>query len=269
MFFHQIVTSSVSLQPFRTKQSLLIRADGYSGEVIINGTNVTDYDQHLLVIPEGSLVQCNIKKDNSDGKLELFTINKRDIINIKAQLISVNSFILDRKNSNSYIVTKNNDLCDIFELYNSFAQSDTRGLVRNIAIKQSIFHLLLTLYMQGQDIGILFQQDFHLSLSDRLTKLFMAEPKLKWTLENTAQRIFTSNSTLRRNLARENTSFSNILNDVRLGIAINYLTFTNFGIQKVAELSGFNSSAYFCTIFKKKHGITPQQFRLSSKKSNL
>ncbi|MHA2779997.1 helix-turn-helix transcriptional regulator [Vibrio campbellii] len=81
--------------------------------------------------------------------------------------------------------------------------------------------------------------------------------------------MFTSPSTLRRNLSKEGGAFSHILNDVRLGISINYLTFTSYNVLKISELSGFNSSAYFCTIFKKKYGVTPQEFRKNSKENNV
>ena len=246
----------------------MIRADGYSGSVFINGSKIANFDQSLLVIPAESLIQCDIQKDRSDGVIELFTINKRDKAALKEKLLLINDFILDRKNNADYILAKGDDLASIFALNHSLVSCHLEREVKNLTLKQSVLHLLLILYTQGYDISLLFHQACHLSVSERLTRLFLDEPMYKWTLENAAKRIFTSNSTLRRNLSRENTSFSKLLNSVRLGLAINYLTFTNFNIFKVSELSGFNSSAYFCTIFKKKYGMTPQKFRQTSKETN-
>ncbi|RUS48533.1 AraC family transcriptional regulator [Cohnella sp. AR92] len=39
------------------------------------------------------------------------------------------------------------------------------------------------------------------------------------------------------------------------------LTTTDMPISQIARISGFNSSAYFCNQFKKKTGVSPQQFR--------
>ncbi|HAS63020.1 MAG TPA: AraC family transcriptional regulator [Vibrio sp.] len=268
MYFHKVTTNSVNLQPFRTKQIFLIRAHGYSGAVFVNGSKIANFNHSLLVIPAESLIQCDIQKDRFDGYIDLFTINKRDRATLKEKLLLINSFILDRKSNADYILTKHNDLASIFSLNHSLVSCHLERELKSTTLKQSILHLLLILYTQGHDIGLLFQQVCHLSVAERLTKLFLNDPMYKWTLENTAKNIFTSSSTLRRNLSREGTSFSNLLNSVRLGLAVNYLTFTNFNIFKVSEMSGFNSSAYFCTLFKSKYGMTPQKFRQTSKETN-
>lgn len=54
---------------------------------------------------------------------------------------------------------------------------------------------------------------------------------------------------------------SEYITSYRLYIAGYKLRFTQLPIQEIAESSGFKSSAYFCKVFKNKHGLTPTKFR--------
>lgn len=53
----------------------------------------------------------------------------------------------------------------------------------------------------------------------------------------------------------------NYLNEKRLEASKELLTSSNLSIAQVASSAGFSSQSYFSQIFKKKTGITPQQYR--------
>ena len=53
----------------------------------------------------------------------------------------------------------------------------------------------------------------------------------------------------------------NILIDAKLQAACQRLTETNESIETISFLSGFCSRTHFCTVFKKKFGFSPTQFR--------
>ncbi len=269
MFFHQVKSKKVTLKPYRSKRSLLVRISGYNGFIAINGNEVSLFNNSLLVIPEGAIVECDLARQSEDSSFEVVTLNKTDIKKMKVKLEKLNDLILNKNKNESFILYKSKNLCDMFYSNRKLNNCQKLRSIKNIALKQSIFHLVLYLYKKGVDISILFNTDYHISLSSRLAKLFMSEPTKKWTLDLAANCMFTSASTLRRKLSKEGASFSRVLNDVRLGISLNYLTFTSYNVLKVSELSGFNSSAYFCTIFKKKYGVTPQEFRKNSKENNV
>lgn len=55
------------------------------------------------------------------------------------------------------------------------------------------------------------------------------------------------------------------LNKLRLNAAISYLANTEMRIKQIAEATGFNSIHYFSRLFKLKYGISPQQWRITSK----
>ncbi len=90
----------------------------------------------------------------------------------------------------------------------------------------------------------------------------------KWHLDDVAKALFTTPSTLRRHLNREGVSFRQLLLDVRMGMALNYLTFSNYSVFQISHRCGFGSNAYFCDVFKRKYNMTPSQFRLQSRQSN-
>ena len=71
-----------------------------------------------------------------------------------------------------------------------------------------------------------------------------------------------SESTLRRLFKTEmHCSPLDYLNSVRLKFAAGKLRRTNLRIKEISIMSGFSSSARFCTVFQEKYGISPGDFR--------
>ena len=71
-----------------------------------------------------------------------------------------------------------------------------------------------------------------------------------------------SESTLRRLFKKElHCSPLDYLNSTRLKFAVGKLRQTNLRIKEIALMSGFLSSARFCTVFMEKYHMTPGEFR--------
>jgi AraC-like DNA-binding protein len=64
---------------------------------------------------------------------------------------------------------------------------------------------------------------------------------------------------------RERTTFEDFVRAVRLERAKQLLANTGLGVGRVAEMSGFNSSAYFCRVFQRAAGNTPLAYRRASR----
>ena len=62
---------------------------------------------------------------------------------------------------------------------------------------------------------------------------------------------------------RTSQSFTSYLQDYRLGIVTKLLTETNMSINEISYASGFNSLSNFNRAFKKKHGISPKEFKVN------
>lgn len=62
-----------------------------------------------------------------------------------------------------------------------------------------------------------------------------------------------------------NITFANFVTNVKLNEAEKLLLTTDKSITEISFLSGFSSTAYFISLFKKKHNLTPSKYRKSAK----
>ncbi|MBB3181670.1 helix-turn-helix domain-containing protein [Variovorax sp. Sphag1AA] len=67
--------------------------------------------------------------------------------------------------------------------------------------------------------------------------------------------------TLRRRLAGEGTSYSNIADQVRHAMATHHLQRPGASVEQIALITGFSDSANFRRAFVRWTGMTPAQFR--------
>jgi AraC-like DNA-binding protein len=82
------------------------------------------------------------------------------------------------------------------------------------------------------------------------------------TLEKASQMVHLSKSAFCKFFRRMmHTSYSDYLNDIRIGKACRLLLETDQTVRAIAQDSGFESLTYFNRIFLKKKGVTPTVFR--------
>ncbi len=269
MYFHKIKSNKLFLKPFTIKRNLIVRISNFSGYIKVGNEVICTLKDKVLIIPEGSVVECNLDRVCDSSILEFVSINKNDCEEIKEKLYLLNCTMLSRKSNSMYLISDHAEIIKSFSLNRVLGNSDQIIKCRKELISQNIFNIILQFHFLSLDIGILFRHNHHMSVSERLSKIIMNAPRDHWTLDNAARALCVSTSTLRRNLSKENSSFSRVLIDIRLGLAINYLTFTNLSINKISELSGFNSATYFCIAFKKEYKMSPKRFRIESVEMNV
>ena len=86
------------------------------------------------------------------------------------------------------------------------------------------------------------------------------------TLESVADNIGMSKTYFSK-LFKKKTGFcfSDYLTSVRMAEAANLLNHTNLSVTEIALKCGYNDSAYFTAIFRRRNGITPLKYRNSTK----
>ncbi|MBN2609924.1 MAG: helix-turn-helix domain-containing protein, partial [Bacteroidales bacterium] len=99
--------------------------------------------------------------------------------------------------------------------------------------------------------------------SERIYSLLLSNPSRSWHVKNVCNHLRVSESTLRRNLRKENTDFRTIIDDVRMGIALSEVQFTNLSISAIALNCGYSSFSRFTSRFQQRFGTTPSQLRKS------
>jgi AraC-like DNA-binding protein len=88
-------------------------------------------------------------------------------------------------------------------------------------------------------------------------------------LETIATELGMSSRTLSRRLAGLNTSFNDIVDELRRELALAYLQDSTFSLTEIAFLLGYAEAAGFTTAFKRWTGITPGQARLNATRSAI
>lgn len=100
------------------------------------------------------------------------------------------------------------------------------------------------------------------STVERVRRILLSSPmQTVLRLENMAEKIHLSPRTLRQRLYDAGTNYKEIVNGVRIRLAIEYLESTNFSIQEIAYLVGYDHGPNFFRAFKKVLGITPSEYR--------
>ncbi len=121
--------------------------------------------------------------------------------------------------------------------------------------------LMLALLRQGQAGALLTLPAEGVAL--RLQAMFQFEPGRGWTLEDAATRLALSQATLRRRLAEEGKSFSQILTDTRLGLALGQVMTGRERLTDIALACGYQSPSRFAEAFRRRFGVLPSALRAS------
>jgi len=98
-------------------------------------------------------------------------------------------------------------------------------------------------------------------LVEQVRHLLIARPGYFSTIEWVAEKLHISVRTLRRQLSEEDSSYQRILDEVRFGLAREYLQETTLPLHEIASLLGYTEPGNFTHAFKRWAGVTPYGFR--------
>lgn len=96
-------------------------------------------------------------------------------------------------------------------------------------------------------------------LADQVHQMVAAQPERRWLSSDVESALHLSGATLRRKLASEGTSLSQVLVDARMGRALELFYTTQLPIKSVAARVGYQSVASFARQFQARYDITPAQ----------
>lgn len=120
---------------------------------------------------------------------------------------------------------------------------------------------LLSLAASGRAAPLFHLQPFTLTLRcQSLLNLDLARP---WQAAELASRLGMSESSLRRGLRQEATSFSELLGELRLGCAFTRVMTERAPLLQIAQECGFQSPSRFSLRFRQRFGMSPKALRLS------
>lgn len=98
-------------------------------------------------------------------------------------------------------------------------------------------------------------------LAGRLRRLFGGALGHEWTMPAVAAQLAMSEATLRRKLSAEGASFSTLLADVRMSVAMTLLQSTDRAVSQIAFDVGYESPSRFAVRFRQRFGFAPAAVR--------
>lgn len=102
------------------------------------------------------------------------------------------------------------------------------------------------------------------SITYRVRELLMEDLSMRWTADQTAQRLGLSEATFRRRLAQEGTSHAELLLEMRMGQALRLLQSTDMSVLQVSFSVGYDSPSKFASRFRSRYGFAPSSLRMSA-----
>lgn len=119
--------------------------------------------------------------------------------------------------------------------------------------------LLLALALGGHCGPLLL--DRRDPLAARVQQVLLLDPAADWSVAKVASQLHLGASTLRRQLALEQRHFRAILEDVRLGLALQELQSGILPIGDIAAACGYASPSRFAARFRQHYGLSPRDLR--------
>lgn len=101
--------------------------------------------------------------------------------------------------------------------------------------------------------------------SDRVRSVIESDLSRKWRLSSISEALSLSEIAVRKKLESENTSFYQVLLDVRMQKAARLILDENHHTDKISSKLGISSTSYFIKTFSTYYGVTPKQFYLHYK----
>ena len=118
------------------------------------------------------------------------------------------------------------------------------------------------------EAGVGFGPSNPFSFADRLHGILSSELDKAWKATEAARALAVSEATLRRRLAAEGTTFSDLLIDVRMTHSLGLLQTTDLPINAVGAAVGYASPSRFAARFRARFGVLPSAIRGAANKMN-
>ncbi len=209
--------------------------------------------------------------DNPVSALNYLENNKVDIIitDIKMPLMSGLDMINKIENRKNYEFIILSGYSDFDYAKKAISFGVTEYLVKpldhdllKISLKKAINNLhdkqlIQDAKFQAKNLSKVYQEiDVNDKLLEEIISFIKDNYMKKIKLEDVANCLNYSVSTIKNKLKQNNMKFNTTLNSYRIYKAINLITLQKYPIYQIAEMVGFNDYKYFCTKFKNYTGYS-------------
>lgn len=239
-------------------QSTLIKLT--HGKIIITNSYGREFSKvGPAMIFIGKNQEINIELQKIDSKL-LFCVAEIDACSMRK---ACDVFMQNR--SSHVIETERLDLNIIStpippggeDIFESLKENDSNNN-SNVGDFSLIF--ILSAFLKCPGAIELFYGSMRDLWNKKVYNIIASDISRRWTLKEIADNLYVSATTLKRKLADEDSSFSNLYLNARMNHAARLLRVEGKSITQVSLSCGYDSPSYFTSTFKKHFKITPSEF---------
>ncbi|WP_407907728.1 helix-turn-helix domain-containing protein [Escherichia coli] len=263
-------SNSIHIEHVYVASFTLVCVRNGSVKIIEESGQITHCDAPGMIVLEKEQY-INVFLREVDGHLRF------EVLEIPSKLLmKVNEFLLSRPEVSSaqtetrhrVVYTRDFPIRrEVFDLLKEAIEFDTtKPLVDNENTEINydlIIHsllLLLSFFIQMPVSLGMISRSLEISVKDMVYNILYKNPEKQWKLVDVSSEIFMSTSTLKRKLAAEGITFSELYITARMNLATKLLRTGKYNVSSVAEMCGYESVSYFISCFKKQFHITPLAF---------
>lgn len=144
-------------------------------------------------------------------------------------------------------------------IFDSFAQED----IASKTLSNMLYFSCLSMFSRNKEL-IPFLFNSISTVSGKVERIIGFDIARRWYLRDIAEKMYTSESLIKKKLQDEKTCFSKILLASRMSMARRLLELRQIPLPMIAEKCGYSSTSYFINTFRQYYGVTPHQFAQQS-----
>ena len=104
---------------------------------------------------------------------------------------------------------------------------------------------------------------------DDVRMLVLSRPGFFPDIDYVAEKLCMSTRTLRRRLKEEGTSYRELLDEIRFGLAREYLEKTTLPMEEICRLLGYSEAGNFSHAFRRWSGQSPRAWRQAAAEGSI
>lgn len=226
----------------------------------------------LLFIAKNQIFNLKIESEENGIEFRAIDLNSQKVKNVY-NIFTHNGIKTLTKKSNSRILSAEIQP-GVEEVFYSLQTIMKDSKEKKCVFKNGCLHdttdyplmFLLSTFLGNPESLSLFREVSINSLHEQIYSIILKDIGKQWSLKNIADELFMSQSTVKRKLAQEKTTFSNIYLNARMHHAIRLLRTGEYNVTQTSQLCGYESTSYFTSTFKRHFNITPSEFFYSAAK---
>ncbi|RAX32012.1 UNVERIFIED_CONTAM: AraC family transcriptional regulator [Escherichia coli] len=247
---------------------ILISPNGCHINIINNSNKIMLNSNCFSLIEKRETLSIEINSPKTNSNYDFIELNQNDIKNV-IKIMSpfyyedeIKNQIHTQHNANSYVFPIETDALSS-ELYHAIKTTN------NYRLKIYKLACFLSRSKNSQHLFYSLMTSITTLFSDKIRRIIESDTSKKWNLSTIAKEFYLSEVAIRKKLSAENTSFYQILLDVRMKKAAILILENELQICNISYMVGISSVSHFIKTFNLYYGLTPKKFLIKHKEKRI